>query len=73
MLPAFGSALAGRPADFSRTRKPCAAVARAARHAVAAGHMPQYRTLRANLPSMRIAERLGFQAYGFSSYVRLKP
>jgi hypothetical protein len=51
----------------------CAAVARATRHALAAGHMPQYRTLRSNLPAMRIAERLGFQEYGFSTYVRLKP
>jgi FR47-like protein len=49
----------------------CAAVAHAARHAMAAGHLAQYRTLRANLPSMSIAKRLGFQEYGFSTYVRL--
>ena len=48
------------------------AVARASRHSVAAGYLPQYRTLRANRPSMRIAQQLGFQEYGFSIYIRLK-
>lgn len=33
--------------------------------------LPQYRTLRANSPSMKIAQRLGFDEYGFSVYVRL--
>ncbi len=47
------------------------AVAHAARHSLVAGLMPQYRTLRANLPSLRIAQRLGFHEYGFSTYVRL--
>jgi hypothetical protein len=51
----------------------CAAVARAAKHANTAGYLPQYRTLRANLASMSIAKRLGFQEYGFSMYVRLSP
>ena len=48
-----------------------AAVALAAQHALAAGLVPQYRTLRANTASMKIAERLGFAEYGFSVYVRL--
>jgi len=48
------------------------AVVHAARHAIVAGHLPQYRALRANLPSIRIAQRLGFHEYGFSTYVRLK-
>jgi hypothetical protein len=43
----------------------------AARHALSASLIPQYRTLLANEPSMRIAARLGFEAYGFSVYVRL--
>jgi GNAT superfamily N-acetyltransferase len=48
-----------------------AAVALAAQHAVAAGLLPQYRTLQRNAPSMNIARRLGFIEYGFSVYVRL--
>jgi GNAT superfamily N-acetyltransferase len=50
-----------------------AAVARAAEHALEAGLLPQYRTLRANAPSMSLARRLGFSEYGFSVYVRLEP
>jgi RimJ/RimL family protein N-acetyltransferase len=49
-----------------------AAVARAAQHALGAGLLPQYRTLRQNSPSMGIAKRLGFIEYGFSVYVRLR-
>lgn len=48
-----------------------AAVARAAQAALAAGLVPQYRTLSHNAPSMNIAKRLGFVEYGFSVYVRL--
>jgi GNAT superfamily N-acetyltransferase len=48
-----------------------AAVACAARHALDAGLLPQYRTLRSNAPSMAISKRLGFVEYGFSVYVRL--
>ena len=48
-----------------------AAVALAAKHALDAGLIPQYRTLRSNAPSMAIGRRLGFRAYGFSVYVRL--
>ena len=48
------------------------AVALAAQHALSAGLVPQYRTLRQNAPSMNIARRLGFIEYGFSVYVRLR-
>jgi RimJ/RimL family protein N-acetyltransferase len=48
-----------------------AAVALAARHALQARLVPQYRTLRANAPSLGIASRLRFREYGFSVYVRL--
>jgi hypothetical protein len=47
------------------------AVACAARHALEAGLLPQYRTLAANVPSLGVAQRLGFVEYGFSIYVRL--
>jgi RimJ/RimL family protein N-acetyltransferase len=49
-----------------------AAVALAAQHALGAGLVPQYRTLRQNAPSMSIAKRLGFIEYGFSVYVLLR-
>jgi RimJ/RimL family protein N-acetyltransferase len=49
-----------------------AAVALAAKHALATGLVPQYRTLSQNAPSMNIAKRLGFIEYGFSVYVRLR-
>ena len=49
-----------------------AAVAAAARHAIDAGLLPQYRTLVANEPSMAIARRLGFERYGSSVFVRLR-
>jgi GNAT superfamily N-acetyltransferase len=50
-----------------------AAVALAAQHALAAGLVPQYRTLQANTASIAIAKRLGFVEYGFSVYVRMQP
>jgi GNAT superfamily N-acetyltransferase len=50
-----------------------AAVALAARHALSAGLVPQYRTLQANTASIAIAKRLGFIEYGFSVYVRMQP
>jgi hypothetical protein len=46
-------------------------VACAARHAVSAGLVPQYRTLTSNVPSMAVARQVGFEAYGFSVSVRL--
>lgn len=42
-----------------------------ARHALAAGLVPQYRTLLSNQPSMRIADSLGFESFGTSIAVRL--
>jgi GNAT superfamily N-acetyltransferase len=48
-----------------------AAVLAAAEHALESGLVPQYRTLKANGPSMRVAERLGFQEYGVSLYVKI--
>jgi GNAT superfamily N-acetyltransferase len=47
------------------------AVAHLARRALAAGLLPQYRTLEANTPSICIAEALGFQRYATSMAVRL--
>lgn len=49
-----------------------AAVLAAAEHALQAGLVPQYRTLKANKPSMRLAEGLGFQEYGVSVYVKVE-
>jgi hypothetical protein len=48
-----------------------AAVLAATENALEAGLVPQYRTLKANGPSMRVAERLGFEEYGLSMYVNL--
>jgi GNAT superfamily N-acetyltransferase len=48
-----------------------AAVADVARRALEAGLVPQYRTLEANEPSIRIAESLGFVRYATSVAVRL--
>jgi GNAT superfamily N-acetyltransferase len=48
------------------------AVAHLANAALAAGLVPQYRTLESNRPSMRIAESLGFLHYASSVAVRLK-
>ncbi len=50
-----------------------AAVALATQRALAAGLVPQYRTLYRNLPSMRIAHRLGFIEHGRSLAIRLEP
>jgi GNAT superfamily N-acetyltransferase len=47
------------------------AVAHLASVALAAGLVPQYRTLESNLPSIRIAESLGFVHYASSVAVRL--
>lgn len=47
------------------------AVAHLARRALAAGLLPQYRTLDANTPSIRIADELGFRRYATSMAVRL--
>ena len=49
-----------------------AAVACAARHALSAGLVPQYRTLASNGPSMAVARKVGFRSYGFSVSVRLQ-
>jgi GNAT superfamily N-acetyltransferase len=49
-----------------------AAVALAAEHSSSEGLLPQYRTLKSNRPSMRLAQRLGFEQYGLSVYVKLK-
>jgi GNAT superfamily N-acetyltransferase len=49
------------------------AVAHLARRAQAGGLLPQYRTLDANTPSIRIAEALGFHRYATSMAVRLAP
>jgi GNAT superfamily N-acetyltransferase len=47
------------------------AVTRAAEHALSRGLVPQYRALRSNAPSLRVAAKLGFQEYGFSMLLRL--
>jgi RimJ/RimL family protein N-acetyltransferase len=57
--------------DCRRSGYGAAAVALAAQHALKHGLLPQYRTLRSNAPSMRVAEKLGFEEYGFSVYVGL--
>ena len=49
------------------------AVAHAARRALTAGLLPQYRTLETNGPSLRIARSLGFQSYARSIAIRLRP
>lgn len=46
-------------------------VSHLAGRALAAGLIPQYRTLEANTPSMRVAEALGFRRYACSVAVRL--
>ena len=70
----------GRIAHISIVSRPdrqsqghgAAAVLAAAEHALQAGLVPQYRTLKANKPSMRLAQRLGFQEYGVSVYVKVE-
>jgi GNAT superfamily N-acetyltransferase len=49
-----------------------AAVALAARRALEAGLVPQYRTLRSNTASMAIGRHLCFIEYGFSVAIRLR-
>jgi len=49
-----------------------AALARASRHALDAGLLPQCRTLEANASAMEIARQLGFEEYGFSVYVQVR-
>jgi GNAT superfamily N-acetyltransferase len=48
------------------------AVAHVAQRAIAVGLLPQYRTLEANRPSMRIAESLGFRSYATSVAARFQ-
>jgi hypothetical protein len=43
----------------------------AAQSAIAAGLVPQYRTLASNSAAMRVAEKLGFEQYGFSVFIKL--
>jgi GNAT superfamily N-acetyltransferase len=50
-----------------------AAVAHLALRAIAAGLLPQYRTLEENAASRRVAESLDFQPYATSVAVRLPP
>ncbi len=57
-----------RGRDFGQS-----AVAHLTARALAAGLLPQYRTLAANHASMCIAERLGFRAFATSMAVRLTP
>lgn len=46
------------------------AVASLARHALQSGYLPQYRVLASNAPSIRIAQKLGFDYYGWSMAAR---
>lgn len=48
-------------------------VAHLAARAIAAGLLPQYRTLESNAPSIRIAQELGFESYATSIAIRLSP
>lgn len=48
------------------------AVSQIARHALAVGLVPQYRTLMSNTASMCVADALGFRFFGASVVVRLK-
>jgi len=57
--------------DFRRQGYGRNAVAHLADRAIHAGLLPQYRTLQSNLPSVRIAESLGFYPYATSVAVRL--
>ena len=49
-----------------------AAVSAIGEHALASGYVLQYRTLRANRPSMAIAAALGFQSYATTLVLRLR-
>jgi predicted GNAT family acetyltransferase len=48
------------------------AVAHVARAALAAGLIPQYRTLESNLASIRVAESLGFSLYAYATSVAVR-
>ncbi|MDR3401842.1 MAG: GNAT family N-acetyltransferase [Chthoniobacter sp.] len=58
---------------FRRRGLARSAVAHLCGHAMAAGLLPQYRTLESNMASLRVAESLGFSPYARSLAVRLKP
>jgi RimJ/RimL family protein N-acetyltransferase len=58
-------------ADSRNGGRATAAVSFATEHALAAGLLPQYRTLRSNHPSIHVAKKLGFVEYGVSTYVRI--
>lgn len=57
--------------DFRRRGFGRSAVAHIAGRAIAAGLLPQYRTLQSNRASIRVADLLGFQSYATSMAVRL--
>ncbi|MCW1914251.1 GNAT family N-acetyltransferase [Luteolibacter sp. GHJ8] len=57
--------------DFRARGHAKRAASHLAARAIAAGLVPQYRTLVANVPSMKAAEALGFQPYARSVAVRL--
>ena len=57
--------------DFRGQGYGAAVVALSAQTALSVDLLPQYRTLEANVPSMRIAEKLGFERYATSVAVRL--
>ena len=57
--------------DFRNRGFGSSAVAHLAGRAIAAGLLPQYRTLQSNRPSIRVAELLGFHSYATSTAVRL--
>jgi GNAT superfamily N-acetyltransferase len=57
--------------DFRRHFFGRSVVAHLAGRAIAAGLLPQYRTLQSNRASIRVAELLGFHSYATSMAVRL--
>lgn len=59
--------------DFRGCGYARSAAAHLAARALAAGLLPQYRTLESNRASIHIAEALGFAAYATSVAVRLRP
>ena len=58
--------------SFRRSGHAQNTVAAAATHALRSGLIPQYRTLQSNLPSLSIAENLGFSHYATSLAIRLR-
>lgn len=58
--------------DFRRRGLGRSAVAHVVQRAIAAGLLPQYRTLESNRASIHVAESLGFHLYATSTAVRLK-